>query len=272
MSAYSDRILADGAIAYWRLDEVSGNVVSKVGGYTGTVTGGVTRSQPGALSDGNTAMAFDGSSSYVSVPSLTLQFPDNCSVEAWVRLTSPPNPQEIVGFWKPGTSGLRLRCDGRLQCYLEVAGTGFFIVGATTGRFDNAWHHVVFVRSGGTTGTIYVDGVVDGTAAAAAGVLTVSPAPIVIGARPDSPTQWFAKGTLDEVAIYPTALTPAQISQHYALSSYNPSAVTGLLSAGRAHAIKQLVPYALPARTAWVESDATLEYAMTLDGPWFVKP
>jgi hypothetical protein len=58
---YVQQVIADGAVAYWRLGETSGTTaVDSVGGKNGTISGGVTLNQPGALADGNKAMLFDG--------------------------------------------------------------------------------------------------------------------------------------------------------------------------------------------------------------------
>jgi hypothetical protein len=62
MITYSERILADGAIGYWRLDDASGTVAAdSAGSNPGTYVVGstsITYREPGALLDGNTAARF----------------------------------------------------------------------------------------------------------------------------------------------------------------------------------------------------------------------
>src|SRR5207249_1242776 len=58
-SGYSDTILVDGPVAYWRLGE-SGVAADLVGSNTGSLVGGVTTGVTGALGgDSNTAMSFN---------------------------------------------------------------------------------------------------------------------------------------------------------------------------------------------------------------------
>ena len=48
-SNYASAIVALGPTAYWRLNETSGTTAyDYIGGYTGTIAGGVTLGQPGA--------------------------------------------------------------------------------------------------------------------------------------------------------------------------------------------------------------------------------
>ena len=81
----------------------------------------------------------------------------------------------------------------------------------------NVWQHVVVTRSTATrTIAFYVNGVAKG-----AGTNLILPttgtSPVSIG-RARSGAQWV-NGRLDEVAIYPVALTAAQQAAHYQLSS-----------------------------------------------------
>src|SRR5580765_159064 len=50
--SYAALVVADGASHYWRLDETSGTTaVDVIGGANGTISGGVTLNQPGAVTD-----------------------------------------------------------------------------------------------------------------------------------------------------------------------------------------------------------------------------
>ena len=65
-SAYATRILADGATAYWPLNEASGNVTDIIGGVVGTPSGDVTYGYPGIA--GGTAMAFGSQTGQIVIP------------------------------------------------------------------------------------------------------------------------------------------------------------------------------------------------------------
>ena len=72
---YASALVALGPSAYWRLNETSGtNAFDYIGGNTGTIVGGVTLDQPGAVYPGlessNTSFTFDGASGVVDTPLL----------------------------------------------------------------------------------------------------------------------------------------------------------------------------------------------------------
>ena len=210
-SPYADKVLADGAVAYWRLDEASGNALSQVGNFPGTVSGGVTRSQPGALSDGNTAMAFDGVTGKI-VTGANVTLPVVATVEAWIK-TTDADPQPAISF-------------GALFGVLPTIGTqagvlwvAYDSANAFSNRSvtDGQWHHVVYVLSS-TTCSFYVDGVFDVARAQVRAAATTDIMTIGAGVAPTVP--W--NGLLDEVAIYNTARTPQQIAAHYALATTSP--------------------------------------------------
>jgi hypothetical protein len=81
---------------------------------------------------------------------------------------------------------------------------------------DNQWHHVVMTYQSGVAGgtKIYLDGAVVFT-----GTLTVANQtyPLILGAWRNTNGTFaeYFKGTLDEVAVYNTGLTPATVLQHY---------------------------------------------------------
>src|SRR5215510_10188551 len=140
MSAYSDRVIADGAVAYWRLGETAGTTaVDSIGGHNGTISGGVTLNQPGALSDGNRAMAFDGTGRIDTVWSLTV--PTTYTVEAWVKLSVGGQRPIFANLNAPGTVYV-----GQAAFEMFLYAYGGTPEGVQTGNIgDNAWHHVVFV-------------------------------------------------------------------------------------------------------------------------------
>jgi hypothetical protein len=85
---------------------------------------------------------------------------------------------------------------------------------------DNVWHHVVAtLGSGGMA--LYVDGALVASSTAAttaqgyAGYWRIGGDNL--NGWPNKPTNAAFKGSVDEVAVYPTALTAAQVANHYNL-------------------------------------------------------
>src|SRR5262245_25009712 len=151
MSAYSDRVIADGAIAYWRLGETSGTTaVDVVGGKNGTISGGVTLNQGGALVDGDRALGFDGSTSYIDMGDVNaLEFPNGAfTLELWTKYTSDANSRVLIGksAWTTSTQGWTLfqQATVGLRLYVVNAASATICDVTLAGvPQDNQWHHVV---------------------------------------------------------------------------------------------------------------------------------
>ena len=243
-ASYATQVLQDGASAYWRLNEASGLVAAdQVGGAPGTISGGVTLGQPGALADGATAMAFDGTTGKI-VTAASLTLPVAFTVEAWITVTAA---QLTVSF--PTICSTRVAGEsssiffggndvsGKLIA-LTVGGVLF----GTRPLGDGQWHHCVLVVSAGVA-TIYVDGLADATGAWPRAT-TLPATPVAIGYDVKTPGLWW-RGALDEVAIYPVALTAAQVAAHYAARTLPPAttvlvdvnASAGLVASERAFVV-----------------------------------
>lgn len=227
--AYRDRVIADGAVAYWRLGETSGTTAhSEIGSYPGTISGGVTLGQPGALADGNPAMAFHQGT--IDIPNGAYQAfgTGPFSVECWFRTSVMPQSDMWLfdnhDGWTP--PGVNLYCNREGPQITFAAGDGpsnsHTSVWAVLNFADDQWHHVVGVwqRSPDLL-QLYIDGTLQHQnvpAVSSANVTGDRPFRIGTyisngGGNPDR----FFSGSIDELAIYHTALTPAQIANHYAL-------------------------------------------------------
>ncbi|MBL7815005.1 MAG: choice-of-anchor D domain-containing protein [Saprospiraceae bacterium] len=84
------------------------------------------------------------------------------------------------------------------------------VVTSTVTVNDDAWHHVTFMKSGATL-YLYIDGVLNSTAADLTSGSTLSTGPLSVGSRAGS-SNWF-NGSIDELRIWNTALNCGQISQ-----------------------------------------------------------
>lgn len=208
--AYQDLVIADGAAAYWRLNETSGTTaVDAIAGNNGTISGGVTLNQSSATSALGSSMAFNDGTLDKITTAWSLTLPTAYSMEAWIKCpTSAQRP--IVNNYSagPGNTYFGVDAAGKLFAYLGSATPPN--VSSTPVVADNKWHHVVLVVTATQT-FMYCDGVLTDTfaqtkPAQVAGTVSIGFAII---------TSEYWRGSLDEVAIYPTALTPQQILRHY---------------------------------------------------------
>jgi hypothetical protein len=229
-SSYAQAVLADSPAAYWRLGEPAGFGITSAydwGGttQTGTYTGGVTLGQAGALyNDSNTAVAFNGSTSYVSLPNGIVASNHDFSIELWAFITSfatdgggierrlfVANSDNINGFQ------LALQASNTALVFAANDSTGQVIT-SKLGWSLNTWYHLVGTWIAGTrTATLYVNGVAQVNDGGASGYGMGSIA-TNIARRTDS-TGYFP-GTLDEVAVYSTALSAARILAHYNIGTF----------------------------------------------------
>ena len=209
---YAQKVVADGASNYWRLNETSGlTAVDSVGGKNGTISGGVTLNQAGAVAGGK-SMLFDGINGQIFVNSpFTLSA--TCTFEAWFKSTFGGNRSICYG-----------RADQGWDTYFGIGTNGGgptvvqFLCGSplidgTVPIDDGNWHHLV-VTNLDTNRKIYVDGVLDRAVVSTSFMGVVDGPSLYIGGNPIT---GFGKHTLAEIAIYPSALSPAQIAAHYAL-------------------------------------------------------
>ncbi|WP_308166519.1 LamG-like jellyroll fold domain-containing protein [Actinomadura sp. NEAU-AAG7] len=224
---YSGEIGGDGPSAYWRLGESSGPGYDYVGGNDLTFGSGVTRSQTGAISgDPDRAVKFGGTSTGTAASGAAAA-PQNFSIEAWVKTTSKTGGK-IVGYGS-AASGLSTRYDRHLymtndgRAVLGVYPGSAKTIQSAAGLNDGKWHHVAGTLDADAGLKLYVDGQ---QKAADASVKTAEAYAGYWRVGGDNTTGWPAKpssdflnGTLDEVAVYPRALTAAEITRHHGLGT-----------------------------------------------------
>ena len=182
----------------------------------------------GALrSDTNRAATFDGVDDLL-YGQQRIMAPTTFSTETWIR-TDTTTGGKILGFGngQPRRNGTNHGYSSTYDRHVYMTDTGKLVFGTWSGSAkvvtsplsynDNAWHHVVATQ--GPAGmALYVDGVKVASNAVAAN--TVSLGSWRLGGDtlstgwPGAPTSRHFKGAVDEFAVYPTALTAAQIAAH----------------------------------------------------------
>ena len=221
---YAQEVLADSPVAYWRLEETSGSTVTDQTGneHDGTVFGAdLNVSGPTGL---GSAAYFDGVDDRIDVTNdAALSGWDDFTVEFWtldpinlkdtskypIANYSPLGSQRSWGVVDNGVLN-------QMVILLSTNGVSFTAMNdaAIPGSdfSSTLWHHVVFRRSGSTVES-FLDGVKGGTSDTFSGTLHASTARLTLGSRSDITSYW--KGTLDEPAVYDTALSDARILAHY---------------------------------------------------------
>jgi hypothetical protein len=200
-----------GLAAYWRLGETSGTTACDATGVnSGTYQGGYSLGAPGGIGgDSNTAVSFDGNTGQVSVPdSSSLDTGDAFSIEAWVKRSSPSSGVwEVIVSKQSGSWLLMFDESDRLVLRRAKYSNVAYSVARVT---DTNWHYVAATKNGGAV-NLYIDGKAsNGTISNSA--MTDNTSPLAIG---QSNASSFFDGTIDELAVYRSVLTPSQIAAHY---------------------------------------------------------
>ncbi|KAF2420067.1 DNRLRE domain-containing protein [Microbacterium sp. B35-30] len=177
--------------------------------------------------DPSGSLGFDGGDDYVWHQGLA-PAPTTYSVETWIRTTTTRGGK-IVGFGsgRPRTDSGATVLSGSYDRHLYMTNTGRVVFGAYTGSTvtltslgalnDGSWHHVVGTQGAGGM-ALYVDGVrvaQNSNAAAQSyyGVWHVGGDNL--SGWPNRPTSNFFAGTIDETAVYSSALGAGDVADHY---------------------------------------------------------
>lgn len=209
---YASEVLADSPLHYWKMDETSGTSIANTGsvGGSGTKYAGVILGLTGISGDGGYAASFNGTATaYIEQTSVSATpFDRTNTFEYWVKTTDVNC--NLIGFsgypyWYSFING-----SGQVNF---TWGDGSSLSMTSTAAINNgAWHHVVAVIDAtGGTHTLYVDGVSVRTTSASAMTFSTT-GNVQIG---DSRSANAPIGIIDEVAIYPTALSSGRVSAHY---------------------------------------------------------
>jgi len=220
-SPYSDLVLGDKPIRYYRLGEASGATA-----YDASATGanGTYRNlaasaygQTGALvGDADTCVLLDGSNDYIDAPDaadlrvtgdLTLELWLNKAYEQgdWTRLVGKGyRPDRTYCLWEESGAGRRLM----FQQYDNNSDV-INLYSNTEVPLDQWTHAVAVVR--GNTCELYVDGKLDATGTRSRAPSTDSD-PLTIGY---AGYHGSFPGYIDEVAVYDHAVDAGRIAMHY---------------------------------------------------------
>ena len=213
-SAYSNAVLADSPAGYWRLAEGAGTTAAdSAGGNPGVYTNNPQLGAAGLIASdtANKAIRLDGLSQHVRVAnSGSLSPTARVSVDAWIK----PDGLPATGSFASVASkreAYALQFNGpRLEFTIMQGGVrkraqapaGAIQVGST--------YHVAGTYDG-TTARLYINGT-EVAALPLTGAIGTTSAGLNIGSW--SGTNEFFRGTVDDVAVYASALTAARVKAH----------------------------------------------------------
>ncbi|MFK0010376.1 DNRLRE domain-containing protein [Streptomyces sp. NPDC091027] len=228
VQSYPNQVRTDGAELYWRYDDAVSPYVadsSVSGNRSGIqVNAPALKQSPGAV-PGSSAMGFNGTSQKLH-SDRRQSVGGTFTIETWFK-TNTTRGGKLIGFGNNTT-----RNSGSYDRQIYMTNTGRLVFGVyngsartvTTGLFDtyndNKWHHVVGTQGPGGI-TLYVDGQKKDSLNTASNATYAGYWHIGgdnLGSWPNRPTSNFFAGQLDETAVYPSALTEAQVKKHFDLA------------------------------------------------------
>jgi hypothetical protein len=198
-----------GLVAHYPLDgtalDVSGN------NQNGTIQGPVTVVD--RCGEAGLAYGFDGTNDMIVIPDSPLLDigTNDLSIVLWMK-TAVAGSRYLL--WKgssSSTSGYSLALTSSGSVFAEIASTALGSQIYATNHAsvaDGVWHHIALVAHRGGLGAIYVDGDLAGQAD-----ITPDSGSLANGfeLRIGGSTPQFFAGSIDDVRIYSTALSPADV-------------------------------------------------------------
>lgn len=203
--------------AYYPFDQTAGPTIMDASGngHNGTLSGAATF-PTGVIGNGISLPGASGD--YVTLPSAFIQTLTNITITVWVNVHADQTWQRVFDFGSSQTVYMFLTSHaggGNARFAITTAGnTMEQQLNGTAVLPTGTWTHVAIVL-GSNGGTLYVNGAVVATNTA----LSLRPSDLGATANNYLGRSQFAdpyfNGDIDDLRIYPTALTAAQVSTIY---------------------------------------------------------
>lgn len=224
---YEDIVLADSPVAFWPMQEASGDLVDVVAArnavLTGTSTVTYSQSGPGGMS----SVEFPGTGgTHFSVNDNDVWSPDSLSAEAWLYLSGDWGAGQRFWGSKHAGSGAYSEWLGLIynppsfKSYNQItttSATSWRLVNASVSITQETWHYMVFTYDNSTTTlTTYLDGNFVASDNTGSGTRRGnSSGQLNIGYLQGTGGTEAWKGRISHFAFYDYVLTSTQISNHY---------------------------------------------------------
>lgn len=195
--------LIDSCVAYWKMDESSGDMIDAEGSNDGVVTS-TTQNSDGII---NTGYYFDGANDIVQVDddaSINFDENDNFSIGYWTKFNGDVGTVEVIMKRNLNVRYGFFNLAGNFAHCQMGDGSTAISISDDVDLNDGEWHLIIMSYSGSTsTLYLYVDGTeVDNTSSAALSGLATSTAKLKFGYER---VGWY-KGYLDEAFVFSKAL------------------------------------------------------------------
>lgn len=209
--------MAQSPVAYYPLN---GNANDAIGTNHGTVNGAVLTTD--RFGNANSAYSFDGVDDFISTANLATTNTDNWTMMAWVKPSSISQADGTIvinGFDNSVSgNGYTMLMTGNGvpgNVLYGLFGQVAYINSGAAFTTNNIWYHAAIVRQSGTT-RFYLNG------AQAPNISAINPLTPSGSLRIGSCNgNRFWNGSIDEVKIFNTALTAAQVQQQYNQTNYS---------------------------------------------------
>jgi hypothetical protein len=225
-SSFAAEILADGPIAHWRLGEAAGSLITadaSGNGNSGSASGGVTFGLPG-FHGGDTAALFDGRSGRIIVLNSNSLNPPHITMEAKIRWDGPNDLYQRIleksSFAELAQYGFGVLPDGHLRVELRTSSATASVAVDSVGLVAQGVETHAVATYDGNVIRIYLNGVLDSESRAPGSISPKPPTPanqVESGVGIGNQTQRDRpfNGLIDEVALFPTALSAERVQVHY---------------------------------------------------------
>lgn len=214
-ATYEGLVLGMGSTSYWTLGETNGTVAEDLAGNDdGTYNNNTLGVSPGPIArvaGGSRAASFNGTSSSVEIGAIDeVSVSNPYTITVWIKSANTATTnQKIVSITQNESNRNVISVDANFLVTNNYSGE--FNVQSTAFTDTTLWHHVAIVHDGSLNVSGYLDGAsftgshTDGSNSSKFGR---------IGSNRPGDIGWF-DGLIAHVAIFPYALTPAQIESLY---------------------------------------------------------
>lgn len=202
-------------VGWWKMDENTGTAANDSMGNS--TTGTLTNTPTWATGKLNSAVSFAGSNQHVLIADDSdFDFADDedMTLTTWFKHTTASAQEIILSKYAAAGYKIVMESDGDITCGLDYDATWTPTDSATStlATYDDGnWHHIACIKTGATSLSLYIDGILIGSDSSltATNILTNAD-PLYLGIDDDGATNDFT-GTLDDVRIYRYPLTLQQI-------------------------------------------------------------
>jgi hypothetical protein len=216
---YQGQVLARSPALYLRHGEAAGSTTmvdssgnGRNGAYNGSPTLGVA---PLIANDSDTAVTMNASGQFAEIGYATWMAGwTSFTLMGWIKRASIGSYHTILARDNTGSNGpWRLRVNDTNHLEFLLWHTGLTVLAGVSTLAANTRYHVA-ARYNGAQMTVHVNGSTDATVAATGALNSVDTPTLRVGGYGFGTAEEF-NGTLDELQVYTTALTDAQILADY---------------------------------------------------------